>query len=270
MTAHNYTIFRNKGLIDMRAIKTFGASVKKTDNPIGMFGTGLKYAIAICLRNGYDFSLYRGKTCRKFEARKQKMRGETIEFIAMAGDDLGFTTELGKFWLPWQAFRELYCNAMDEDEGEVFTGTEADAAGKTGYTTIVVEGEDFCQLFQERWKYFLNPGLSKVHETHSVEIYDDRRDCVFFKGVRATWALLEEFIHLRQEVADETREMQNFLFTTILSQGERLLGRPLGKQRHISQLRRVKEHLSSPRFYQVMGLSTILLQRAAIDTRQSP
>jgi len=39
-------IFHNQGELDIRAVTTFGLSVKKNDNPIGYFGTGLKYAIA--------------------------------------------------------------------------------------------------------------------------------------------------------------------------------------------------------------------------------
>ena len=44
-------IFQNKGLIDVHAISIMGVSVKE-DNSIGFFGTGLKYAIAVLLREG--------------------------------------------------------------------------------------------------------------------------------------------------------------------------------------------------------------------------
>ena len=45
-------IFTNQGEIDIRAVTTFGVSVKNDNSAIGMFGTGLKYAIAIILRHG--------------------------------------------------------------------------------------------------------------------------------------------------------------------------------------------------------------------------
>jgi hypothetical protein len=46
-------VFENPGEIDAAAIRTFGVSVKEGENPIGFFGTGLKYAIAILLRTGH-------------------------------------------------------------------------------------------------------------------------------------------------------------------------------------------------------------------------
>lgn len=33
-------VFKNKGLIDLRALTTFGVSSKVSENPIGIFGTG--------------------------------------------------------------------------------------------------------------------------------------------------------------------------------------------------------------------------------------
>ena len=45
-------VFENPGEIDIRSISTFGVSVKEGDNPIGFFGTGLKYAIVVLLRTG--------------------------------------------------------------------------------------------------------------------------------------------------------------------------------------------------------------------------
>jgi hypothetical protein len=37
--------FCTPGLIDLEAVFTFGVHAKETENPIGYFGTGLKYAI---------------------------------------------------------------------------------------------------------------------------------------------------------------------------------------------------------------------------------
>lgn len=54
-------IFHNPGELDIRAVTTFGLSVKKSDNPIGQFGTGLKYAIAVALRHGCDVEICAGR-----------------------------------------------------------------------------------------------------------------------------------------------------------------------------------------------------------------
>lgn len=52
--------FSNRGLIDLDVIRTMGVNVKENDNPIGHFGTGLKFAIATLLRTGHKVDLYRG------------------------------------------------------------------------------------------------------------------------------------------------------------------------------------------------------------------
>lgn len=59
MTA-TQVIFRNKGIIDPRSITTFGVSSKDSESAIGYFGTGLKYAIAILLREGCKIDIYTG------------------------------------------------------------------------------------------------------------------------------------------------------------------------------------------------------------------
>lgn len=46
-------IFKNAGVIDPRAIATFGVSSKEGASPIGFFGTGLKYAVGVRLELTY-------------------------------------------------------------------------------------------------------------------------------------------------------------------------------------------------------------------------
>jgi hypothetical protein len=52
-------IFQNLGLIDLRAVQIMGLNAKESKNPIGQFGTGLKYAIAVLLRNNCSVSIFR-------------------------------------------------------------------------------------------------------------------------------------------------------------------------------------------------------------------
>jgi hypothetical protein len=41
-------VFRTPGVLDLRALTTFGMSSKpNSTSPIGIFGTGLKYAVAV-------------------------------------------------------------------------------------------------------------------------------------------------------------------------------------------------------------------------------
>ena len=41
----NYVIFQNEGLVDLRAVTSFGVSSKETSDAIGYFGTGLLLAM---------------------------------------------------------------------------------------------------------------------------------------------------------------------------------------------------------------------------------
>ena len=48
------------GEIEPLLIRTFGVSVKDSESPIGFFGTGLKYALAILLRERHDVIIQSG------------------------------------------------------------------------------------------------------------------------------------------------------------------------------------------------------------------
>lgn len=141
-------IFQNPGLIDLRSVQIMGLNAKETKNPIGQFGTGLKYAIAVLLRSGCKVSIFQGLQEFYFTTRKEKFRGKDFDFVFMRRGDqqgkdaifsekaLGFTLELGKHWEPWMAIRELESNCRDEG-GKSFQGEYQLAADMT---TIRVEG----------------------------------------------------------------------------------------------------------------------------------
>jgi hypothetical protein len=109
--------FHNPGEIDIRGATIAGLSAKQGDSPIGFFGTGLKYAIASVLRWQGRISIWSGTEEYKFLARSLDFRGVEFQQIMMNDQPLGFTTEYGKTWQPWQIFRELYANALDEGGG---------------------------------------------------------------------------------------------------------------------------------------------------------
>src|SRR6185312_10809566 len=158
-------IFQNLGEIDIAAVSTFGVSVKEGDNPIGFFGTGLKYAIAVLLRTGHTVAIHSGLTCVDFGLRKAEVRGQEFEFVTMAIDggkpvDIGFTTQLGKQWEMWMAYREIACNC--KDEGGIAQFSNAAPVPTAGTTQIVVQGQDFEAVHADRHKYILEdaPSLS--------------------------------------------------------------------------------------------------------------
>ena len=116
-------VFQNKGLIDPMAITTFGLNAKVGDSPIGQFGTGLKYAIAVLLRTGHEITIWRGLEPLRFDVIEHETRGKLFNIVRMNGEKLSFMTNLGPKWELWMAFRELFCNAKDEgDDGRLEEG----------------------------------------------------------------------------------------------------------------------------------------------------
>ncbi len=177
-----YVVFDNKGLIDLRALRTFGVSVKDGPNPIGFFGTGLKYALAVMLREGCEVTMYRGTQRYRFTVKQQTIRKEEFGIVQMNTQPLAFTTELGKTWKLWHAFREIYCNAIDEG-GEALTADHA-PGGTAGMTTIVVRSEEFMRVWYDRGKYIL--GTTPTFQSDICDVHPGRSDALFYRGVRAS------------------------------------------------------------------------------------
>lgn len=175
-------IFNNPGLIDIDAAVTLGVSVKDSDSPIGYFGTGLKFAIATILRNGGKVTIYRGRDAYRFEAEPTEMRGETFDLVTMNGQRLGWTTQLGRNWQPWMAFRELASNALDEG-GRYVQAKSAENlchSHMDGCTNILVEGLD--EVWPERGSIILE--TKPLAENDHVEVHAGTNLYVFYRGVR--------------------------------------------------------------------------------------
>ncbi len=181
-------VFENDGPIDIRAIKTFGVNSKANkQSAIGYFGTGLKYAIAILLRHGHTITINTAGVQYKFDISKAKIRNDEFEIVTMNGEELGFTTELGKDWEMWMAFRELYSNMLDED-GHAYSATvfPVDEEDKT---YICVTGDEIERLYLDRNNFFIDPAVFSPISTHEeVDVYTKMTTGdmgnVFYKGVR--------------------------------------------------------------------------------------
>jgi hypothetical protein len=178
-------VFENNGVMDMRAVRTFGVSAKETTNPIGFFGTGLKYAIAILMRHNIDVSIFAGGIRYKFEKKQMQMRGKDFEVITMNGEELPFTTELGKNWQLWQAYREILCNCLDEG-GHVYMAKNG-FDGSDQKTFVVVGGDEFSELYKSKNKIMLSADSNYLCETTSISsaaIYNIPSKSLFYKNVR--------------------------------------------------------------------------------------
>lgn len=170
--------FVNDGEMDLVAATTFGVSAKVGSNPVGFFGTGFKYAVAITLRYGGKATLWVGKKKYVFSAQNTEVRDKTFQIVTMNKRPLGFTTHMGANWEPWMAFRELYCNA--KDEGGWATNHRIDP--EDGKTTLWIE--NFAQMdkaFEHKREFFIE-GEPLVRNAFG-EVYQGESTMIFYRGI---------------------------------------------------------------------------------------
>ncbi len=171
---------QNEGLLEIDLMSVMGVNVKETENAIGHFGTGLKYAISVFLREAIPFKLYLGLNEYKFDLTKKEYRGKEFNICTLQSPfdfrELGFTDELGKGWELWQAYRELHSNCLDEN-GEIH---KEKVEPKEGCTTfqIDIKPEDMIGVF-------LDTTQPPIHIAKGVEVYDGPSDWVYYRGIRA-------------------------------------------------------------------------------------
>lgn len=173
-------VFRNRGLIDLTAVETMGVSVKE-EGAIGYFGTGLKFAIATILRGEGTIYIYRGPDDEhRFGTDQQQVRGQDFQIVTMNGKRLGFTTQLGRDWLPWMAFRELACNCLDE--GGRYGDTRDIGVIEPDETVIVVDAEEITDAYYNRHEVLLES--EPLHRNEHVEIRPGPSKYLYYRGVR--------------------------------------------------------------------------------------
>jgi hypothetical protein len=194
-------VFENPGEIDLRSITSFGVSVKDTDNPIGFFGTGLKYAIAILIRTGHQVSIRSGLTEYEFGVRREKIRGKEFDFITVRTGrgkpkSLGFTTEVGKTWQLWMAYREIACNCRDEG-GEGYRAAEMPDP-EAGRTQVIVDGSEFEAIHAVSWRYLLEDAPD--FEIGGIEVRERPSEAYFYRGIRVH-ALTKESLFTYNQTA---------------------------------------------------------------------
>lgn len=174
-------VFRNQGSIDLRSITTFGVSSKDSDSAIGYFGTGLKYAIAILLREGCQIDIYTGGEHLQFSTSEQRVRVDDFTFVTMNGAPLSFTTELGKNWKTWQAIRELWCNCLDE-KGEAFSSDYFDDVPGADETVIIVSGREALEAWSKRDEIVISS--KPLFSNEYVDIHPGQSNHIYYKGIR--------------------------------------------------------------------------------------
>lgn len=170
--------FTNSGELDPRLTQLFGASVK-SETAIGKFGTGLKYAIATVLRLNGSITIHSGLTEYKFTSRSEVIRGKEFNLIYMNNTQMPFTTDLGKHWEPWMAYRELWANAQDE-AGSIGTMKLSPTVDNT---IIVVDCKELEEAHNKRHTFILE--IKKpLWQNDFLEIHREPSTAVFYRHIK--------------------------------------------------------------------------------------
>lgn len=115
----SYLVIENNGVADFNSLRLIGLSTKKPgDTTIGQFGSGFKYALAQCFREGIKPIICLGKEIIKTELKDD-------EIVYLKGNDIitsSIHPNFGQYdWNElWFILREFICNAIDSDgEGKI-------------------------------------------------------------------------------------------------------------------------------------------------------
>lgn len=199
-------IHRTPGTLDMRAFSIMGLSAKPgSERPIGIFGTGLKYGVAVLLRLGASLEVHTGGHRYWFETRPGKFRGDDFRQIVMRRDSwtgsegwrigrrqtLPFTLNYGINWQCWMAFRELFANTLDEGgETSEVNATMPETLGWApgeGETFIIVSNcPDYVEAYRNRGDIFLDLGQRELRaKLPGLEVRLGETQRMFYQGLRA-------------------------------------------------------------------------------------
>lgn len=183
MSNNNTIYFHTPGILDIENALVFGVSAKENNSPLGQFGTGLKYAIAILLRTGHEIEIQCPfDKVYKFDVRVEEFRGTEHGFIYMNGEKQGFTTHLGAHWELWMAYRELYSNTIDEYGSVTIHKNDLPIDG----SVIKVTGTSLYECHMNKGEYFIDGSENVIYKADQWSLLEkkEHKNALFYKGVR--------------------------------------------------------------------------------------
>jgi len=181
--------FCNNNCLSLIDLISMGDSIKKHDlNTIGMWDSGLKYAMCICFRNNIKMNIKSGEF--KYDLDSIEV-GEVKKKVMLAINQYdsnenfiqqvvtGFSVEMGHTWEPWMACRELFSNMKDEG-GCLFIDTY-DAHLPEYDTIITIESDKLDEIYKNWNNYFLEQDCINEDVHDSVLIYDNIAEDQLFR-----------------------------------------------------------------------------------------
>lgn len=190
---HKYVVFETPGYMDLGSLALVGVNAKpNSTNPIGIFGTGLKIAVAVLTRLDAELSIYIGRDHYVIEPREVNFRGEKVEMLRLRNTsrrmfggsassvDLPFPARYGHHWEPWMVFRELESNTRDE-AGITYQLDKDPGVCFAEATRIVVKHPDFYEAYVERDSIFMPEA---AREGSGIQVVPRESNHLYRRGVR--------------------------------------------------------------------------------------
>jgi len=174
-TTNQKLIFHNSGAMDPIAWEMHGVSAKLIDRPVGMFGTGFCYAVAVLLRTGHQISVLTEGKLHEFGLTPIEFRGKLFNRVTCNGKELSFSTDYGLNWSPLEAYRELYSNCTDEG-GIHYLGEPMEEG-----TSVIVEGPAILDCIAKHNEIFLGE-REPIAECSTMRFFEGQ-GAVYYKGV---------------------------------------------------------------------------------------
>lgn len=183
-----YLKIQSKGEIEVEALSLMGASTKKNDsNTIGKYGSGGKYSISALIRNKVDFKIFSGSNPVLIETQDTSFRGQNFQKIIINGNSTSLTTSMGgdEWDGAFAPIREIYSNALDEDENTILEETDS-IEGRVGYTTYFLEMTEGIRDFKENiFNYFCVKNPNVIFSNKQLSAYPNPKGTLrlFRKGI---------------------------------------------------------------------------------------
>ncbi len=183
-----YLQIKSKGEIDINAFTLIGASTKRDDtSKIGWYGSGLKYAIASLIRNKIEFQVFSGTKEIKFRLKNVSLKDKTFNMITVNSRQTSLTDTMGgSDWdNAFAPIREIYSNALDEDEDSIIIEAD-DIMPIKGYTIIYIQAnDDITKLYNNLSLYFIKKNPEVLFSNSYAAVYKshDEKHRMYRKGI---------------------------------------------------------------------------------------
>lgn len=183
-----YLEIKSKGEMEIQAISLIGASTKRGDpNSIGMFGSGLKYAVASILRQEIPFAVFSGEREIRITTKEVVFGNKTFNQIYINGEQTSLTDTMGtEDWAGIFPFvREIYSNALDEDEDATIKIVDT-FKQEPGFTTYYIEATEDVEKFMKNFDNYFVYTKDSIWANDKGEIHRRKEGTkVFRKGILA-------------------------------------------------------------------------------------